>query len=668
MLRRLLPSLVATVLVAAPAAAAAPATVAIQGTLLSTSGVGAPDGLYDVTFKLFDAESNGKELWTEGVQQVGVKGGLFTHALGGKKPFDAKTFAGATEVWVSVQFQGEPELPRRKLHAVPFALRAGLADGLDCTGCVTLQHLDPAVLKDYAKTAELAKVAVSGAYADLQGGPDLAPYPKLSDLADVAKSGQYGDLKGVPVLAKVGASCGTGLVVKGIKADGSHECVQAMDPSALPPDGLDEISGGLLFNQFTDVTGSAKVPIKIPDHAASGVEDTIDVPDFGLSQGITINVHLTNSDHATVALELKDPAGAKYELLKMGTLKTKGELKLAWPPTALVSGKLDAWNGKNPAGKWTLKVIDDGYLNNQTDGELLAWSVGVKTLSTKKVGLGGGLQWYKSDTPPVQCDLYQVGFTYLNSKEKALHLCTGKEWLAIVNLVPVGTLENPGQSCKDILAKNPASKDGGYYVAGPGGKATLAFCDMTYDGGGWTLVMRMANNGTLGWSSGYWEDDKLFNEAGDDKVDPTLNSNAKFGAYMTVPGAEIRGCWKGGYASSQCVRWAILGNNTASQLWKGSAKNGGPMDKGTAVSIWGNDPGQPNCNGTGINNYSSKGGYGTYSGARWGVVGNNEGDCATTDSGWGWGTYGSSGGTACGCGLAAWSVSSNCTQGSMWVR
>ena len=45
---------------------------------------------------------------------------------------------------------------------MPFSLRAGLAEGLDCTGCVTMAMLDPAVLAPYAKTADLAAVAKSG--------------------------------------------------------------------------------------------------------------------------------------------------------------------------------------------------------------------------------------------------------------------------------------------------------------------------------------------------------------------------------------------------------------------------------------------------------------------------------------------------------------------------
>ncbi|MSP91234.1 MAG: hypothetical protein EXR79_05465 [Myxococcales bacterium] len=652
-----------SLLLAAPVTfAAVPQTLAVQGTVLAVGGGAAPDGLYDMVFRLHDAEFNGKELWIEGAAPVGIKNGIFSHTIGMKTPLDGKVFTSATSVWIGVTIQGEAELPRRQLHAVPFALHAAVAGALDCSGCLTLAHLDANVLKAYAKTTELAKVAVTGKYEDLTGGPDLTGYVKAGELADVALDGKFKSLTGVPVLAHVGEACGAGLVVRGIKADGSYDCVQGFDLSALPSDGLDEISGGLLFNQFNDLTGSGTMPLKIKDNNPDGVSDAIDVPDLGLAQGITVNIELTNSDVSKLSVLLFDPQGKKY-VLSDNNLTGKG-IKASWPPTTLLEGDLATWNGKNPKGTWKLTVIDVGFLDNTTDGVVVAWSIGVKTLSTKKVGLGGGLQWYVAAVHPVACNAYQLGFTYLNSKDKSLYVCNGKDWFGI-SLVSVGTADNPGLSCADILKKQSGAKDGAYWIAGPAGAASLTWCDMTLDGGGWTLVMRMANNGTLGWSSAYWTDDQLLNEAGPNKVEQDLNSNAKFGAYMTVAGDEIRGCK--GIAGAQCVKLAMGGKKSAYQVFQENYKSGG-ISKATAVSWWGDDAGQPHCNGTGLNNHTSKGGPGTYSGARFGVVGNNENDCATTDSGWGWGVYGTSGNTNCGCGLAAWSVASNCTHGTLWVR
>ena len=73
-------------------------------------------------------------------------------------------------------------------------------------------------LADYVKAASLAKVGGTGSYADLLNKPTLAT---------VAASGSYADPTNNPVMAKLGDACGTNLVMKGLKADGSYECVTA---------------------------------------------------------------------------------------------------------------------------------------------------------------------------------------------------------------------------------------------------------------------------------------------------------------------------------------------------------------------------------------------------------------------------------------------------------
>lgn len=53
------------------------------------------------------------------------------------------------------------------------------AKNLQCSGCVTAAMIADAVPADWVKAYKLATVAQSGKYADLQGGPDLAPYARL---------------------------------------------------------------------------------------------------------------------------------------------------------------------------------------------------------------------------------------------------------------------------------------------------------------------------------------------------------------------------------------------------------------------------------------------------------------------------------------------------------
>ncbi|MCT4617056.1 MAG: fibrinogen-like YCDxxxxGGGW domain-containing protein [Candidatus Gracilibacteria bacterium] len=80
-----------------------------------------------------------------------------------------------------------------------------------------------------------------------------------------------------------------------------------------------------------------------------------------------------------------------------------------------------------------------------------------------------------------------------------------------------GTEENPGLSCKTILADDNTAGDGIYWIDPNGGDIADKFqvyCDMTTDSGGWTLVGKMAtNSGNIwGYDKNIWTDDTLLNE------------------------------------------------------------------------------------------------------------------------------------------------------------
>jgi subtilisin-like proprotein convertase family protein len=411
----------------ASANAAVPATAQVEGVLATSSGGAVADGDYEMIFALYKDAEGGSAVWTEGPVATAVLNGAFSHELGTASPLTQDVLTALTgKGYLSLQVGSDPELTRKPLRSALFAMRTATAEALDCSGCVGTGQMDAAVLAPYAKTAaldaytktaDLAKVATTGKYADLDGGPDLsayvkaaslatvalsgayadltdipdlAVYAKTADLAKVATTGQYADLDGAPTLAKLDATCGTGLVVRGLKADGSYECVVAMDPAALPKDGLDEISNGLLFNQFDEVATSAKTPVAILDNNPVGISDLIDVPDFGVAQTLTISAHVANSDTSNLVINVIDPTSTKFVLWSKTTEGTA--VKTTWPTdTKTVSGDLTTWVGKNPKGKWYIEVIDTGFLNNGIDGEIVTWSVNVQTLSDKKVQVNGDL-------------------------------------------------------------------------------------------------------------------------------------------------------------------------------------------------------------------------------------------------------------------------------------
>ena len=131
-----LASSVAALLGATPALAAVPTSSLVEGTLLSTGGVAAADGDYNLTFALYPVATGGQAIWSEGPVTVAIKGGRFSWALGSKTPLDVAKLAAASEAWLGLQVGSDPELPRQRLHAAPYALAAATASSLSCSGCL----------------------------------------------------------------------------------------------------------------------------------------------------------------------------------------------------------------------------------------------------------------------------------------------------------------------------------------------------------------------------------------------------------------------------------------------------------------------------------------------------------------------------------------------------
>jgi subtilisin-like proprotein convertase family protein len=395
--------------------AAVPGTALIEGTLHSSGGGAAADGDYATVFAIYKDQTGGSPIWFEGPVTVKVAAGQFSYALGTATALKAADLT--TGAWLGMKIGQDPELARKPLHSVAYALRAAVAEGLSCTGCVGASQLDATALKDYLKAGDLATVALSGSFADLSGAPDLTSFVKAANLADVATTGAYADLTGtpdlaayaktaglakvattgkyadlaeIPAMAQLGKSCGSGLVVIGIKADGTLECAQASAAATIAADNIDEISNGLIWNQFTDVFASAAA-LPIPDNNPIGGFSEIVVGDVGLAQKLTVSLELTNSDLSTVQVWLYDSANQEYVLYNKGGKKGDG-IKTAYPdPTTTISGDLTYWAGKNPKGTWRLKVVDTAFLNNTTDGQVVKWSVNLQTLSSKKIQIKGDL-------------------------------------------------------------------------------------------------------------------------------------------------------------------------------------------------------------------------------------------------------------------------------------
>jgi hypothetical protein len=100
--------------------AAVPETMSYQGVLTDGGGNPVADGPYDLTFKLYDAPTDGTLLWSEIQAAVAVTGGGFSVLLGSVAPlalpFDAPYYLG-------ISVGADPELaPRVPLASSPYGL------------------------------------------------------------------------------------------------------------------------------------------------------------------------------------------------------------------------------------------------------------------------------------------------------------------------------------------------------------------------------------------------------------------------------------------------------------------------------------------------------------------------------------------------------------------
>ena len=151
----------------------------------------------------------------------------------------------------------------------------------------------------------------------------------------------------------------------------------------------------------------------------------------------------------------------------------------------------------------------------------------------------------------------------------------------------------------------------------------LSYCDMEYDGGGWTMIMKVDGNSSLfEYKSYYWTNLEVYNETSLD----LSSGNAKFQSYNYVAFNEIMLVFTNDFLETSGRLVIPFSSNSMYDLLRYDLFVATNLGRDAWLNSYAFTVGsQPYCNREGFNNVSSRK-------ARIGIFFNNENDCNTCDS------------------------------------
>ena len=134
------------------------------------------------------------------------------------------------------------------------------------------------------------------------------------------------------------------------------------------------------------------------------------------------------------------------------------------------------------------------------------------------------------------------------SKNSLIYSITESTSPAIANF---GTLDNPAKSCYS-LKLGGFTTDGVYWIdpdkSGPN-SAFQVYCDQTYSGGGWTLLLKATRGNTFSYGTNYWTTSNTLND-----TDLTLNdADAKYRSFNELDTKDLMARWPD--INSGSYRW-----------------------------------------------------------------------------------------------------------------
>ena len=237
-------------------------------------------------------------------------------------------------------------------------------------------------------------------------------------------------------------------------------------PFALRADTATHLSGGVVNATEVQIDGQTVID-------SSGVTASV-------SWSSLTDVPTTVSQDALTDLASSCSTGQRLELGDSGWACADATAAHQHAAADITSGQLDI--ARLPVGNSSGTVAAGEHTHSLSslniDGDL---DLGANQLLQARLENADGAPW--------DCDSSTAGAVYFDTSDSSFYGCDGTQFVAMGGAAAPGTADAPGSSCKSILDDGGAKGNGLYWVDFKGdGSAQRVYCDMTTEGGGWTLA------------------------------------------------------------------------------------------------------------------------------------------------------------------------------------